>query len=153
IQLVVGSKVTVAFHLLGGPKGVATERVPDLAGALATMNRIYGPQSNITFVNVVNAGGRVVVPEFAQRQPGAGVVFNKTTRTPDWQAITKFRSGAAMFNVFFVGKFDLSDEPFANSAVALTDRFGSTNFVARDCVIQDDLKGAEFGRTLAHEAG
>lgn len=80
--------------------------------------------------------------------------FMKLERAPDWNAVTKNRLAAAHFNVFFAGKIEAVDQsPFDGDPVAMTDTPGKPNFANRDCIMQDDLKGQEFGLALAHEAG
>lgn len=145
-------EVTIAFHFLGGPAGVATKRdKASIASAVATMNDIYQAQTKITFRVVVPGGAPLVVPELASKTQ---LVFLQRERTPDWKAVTKNRSATAHFNVFFAGKIDVFDAgPFAGRAVALTDTPGKPGFLNRDCVVQDELKGIDLGLTLAHEAG
>jgi peptidoglycan hydrolase-like protein with peptidoglycan-binding domain len=150
IQLIVGSKATIAFHFLQGPPGIATQRVANVAPAVAKMNRIYTSQTNIVFGSLSDSGTPLSVPEFAQRSPGTGVNLKTQARTDDWKAITRFRNKAAFFNVFFVGKMNVDGRP---DVPALTDNQASPQFAGRDCIMQDDLKGLEFGLALAHEAG
>jgi hypothetical protein len=45
------------------------------------------------------------------------------------------------------------DTQFPNSAVALSQVFGTANFVRRDICVQDDLRGNSFEITVAHERG
>ena len=56
-------------------------------------------------------------------------------------------------NVFFVGEIVMNDTTFSNSAVALSQVFGTANFVRRDSFVQDDLKGNSLEITVAHECG
>jgi hypothetical protein len=154
MQLIVGTKVTIAFTFLGGPKGIASERPRTLASALAAINRIYTPQTNITFSVLSDSGRTLVVKGLVQRQEGTGVVLKGAERTDDWKQITASRNGDATFNVFFVGKLFVVDFfPLRGTPVALTDTFGKPGFIARDCIVQDDLKGLDLGLVVAHEAG
>lgn len=150
LTLLVGQsrEVTVAFHFLGGPQGVATTRSrASIDAAVAVMNSIYAPQTNITFRN--NGIFPLIVPELAQKK---GLLLRTHEHTPDWTAVTKNRS-AAIFNVFFVGSFGVDDEPFGGDIIALTDGPGRPSFIKRDCIMQDNLRGIELGLALAHEAG
>jgi hypothetical protein len=79
-------------------------------------------------------------------------VFAKGRRTDDWNKITSHRTGAIL-NVFFVGAMSLDDTQFSNSAVALSQVFGTANFVRRDIGVQDDLRANAFEITVAHECG
>ena len=56
-------------------------------------------------------------------------------------------------NVFFVGEIFMNDTQFSDAAVALSQTFGTPNFVRRDTFVQDNLKGNSFERTLAHDYG
>jgi hypothetical protein len=140
--------VKVAFHFLGGPSGVATTRGRNgIDAAIETIKSIYEDQTHITFSSG-GIFGPIVVPELAQK---AVLSLARTKRTDDWIAVVKKRS-AATFNVFFAGKIEVVDTLFKNQAVALTDKPGSSTFLNRDCIMQDDLKGVDLGLALAHEA-
>jgi peptidoglycan hydrolase-like protein with peptidoglycan-binding domain len=154
MQLIVGTKVTVAFAFLRGPKGIASEQPRNLTTALATMNRIYTPQPGFTFNILGDPSRTLVVGGLAQREEGTGVFLKVAERTDDWLQITRFRNAAATFNVFFVGKLFVVDfPPFRGTPIALTDTFGKPGFIGRDCIVQDDLRGIDLGLALAHEAG
>jgi hypothetical protein len=141
-------EVKIAFHFLGGPSGVATTRGRNgIDAAIETIKSIYEDQTHITFSSG-GIFGPIVVPELAQK---AVLSLARTKRTDDWIAVVKKRS-AATFNVFFACKIEVVDTLFKNQAVALTDKPGSSTFLNRDCIMQDDLKGVDLGLALAHEA-
>jgi hypothetical protein len=61
-------------------------------------------------------------------------------------------TGVAMRAFYPVlGEMELSAE-FEHTAVALTETPGKPGFQARDCIMQDNLKGIDLGLALAHEA-
>ena len=145
-------EVTIAFNFVDGPGRVQTKRAEDSAldAVITALNAIYEAQTHITFRRA--PGSRFKVTDLAPRDAKIGVVFEKRQRTEDWNKITSHRTGAIV-NVFFVGEIVMNDTPFSNSAVALSQTFGTPNFVRRDSFLQDDLKGNSFERTLAHECG
>jgi hypothetical protein len=144
-------KVSLAFHFLGGPPGVATTRDrASLSAAVTMMNDIYGAQTRITFTVVGSGGALLIVPELANK---GQLTFLQTKRTEDWNAVIRNRSAAAPINVFFIGKMDVADDLFAGRVVALTDNPTKPGFASRDCFVQDDLKGLALGLVLAHEVG
>ena len=145
-------EVAIAFNFVDGPSLVQTKRSDDfsLDAVISALNQIYELQTHITFRRA--PGSRFRVTDLAPRDAKTGVVFEKGRRTDDWNKITSHRTGA-LVNVFFVGQISLSDTPFSDAAVALSQTFGTPNFVRRDSFIQDNLGGNSFDRTLAHEFG
>jgi peptidoglycan hydrolase-like protein with peptidoglycan-binding domain len=144
--------VTIAFNFVDGQNLVQTKRSDDssLDAVINSLNAIYEPQAHIIFRRA--PGSRFRVAGLASQDPKVGVVFAKGRRTDDWNKITSHRTGA-LLNVFFVGAMSLDDTQFSNSAVALSQVFGTANFVRRDICIQDDLRGNAFEITVAHECG
>lgn len=139
-------QVSIAFHFLGGTSAVATKRDKNsIAAAVGVMNELYQKQTNITFRIAGIDAAPIVVPGL-----DAPPLLSLTERTRDWNAVTKFRSASADFNVFFTAKIDLIGPTIA---IALSSNPRTKQFVSRDCIMQDNLASIEFGRALAHEAG
>ena len=145
-------EVTIAFNFVDGPGLVQTKRAEDSAldAVINALNAIYEPQTHITFRRAPGSRFRVTDLAPTRRQDRGRV--RKATTDRRLEQDHRHRTGAIV-NVFFVGEIVMSDTPFSNSAVALSQTFGTPNFVRRDSVVQDDLKGNSFERTLAHECG
>jgi hypothetical protein len=138
-----------AEHQFEAAIGVGRDQFDSLP-VINSLNAIYEPQTHITFRRA--PGSRFRVAGLASQDPKVGVVFAKGRRTDDWNKITSHRTGAVL-NVFFVGAMSLDDAQFSDSAVALSQVFGTANFVRRDICVQDDLRGNSFEITVAHECG
>jgi peptidoglycan hydrolase-like protein with peptidoglycan-binding domain len=146
-------EVTIAFNFVIGPGLIGTKRSDDrtLDAAVRTMNEVYNAQTHIIFQRV--KGSRFTVPDLESRDPKVGVVLAKGRRTDDWNKIASHRTSGALMNVFFVGTISMADTPFSDSAVGLSQKFGTSTFVARDMFLQDNLRGNPFELTVAHESG
>jgi hypothetical protein len=135
-------QVSIAFHFLGGTSAVATKRDKNsIAAAVGVMNELYQKQPNITFRIAGIDAAPIVVPGL-----DAPPLLSLTERTRDWNAVTKFRSASADFNVFFTAKIDLIGPTIA---IALSSNPRTKQFVSHDCIMQDNLASIEFGRALA----
>ncbi|HZS53464.1 MAG TPA: hypothetical protein VFA65_03605 [Bryobacteraceae bacterium] len=143
--------VTIAFHFLGGPPEVASNRNKNsVAAAVATMNNIYQGQASITFQIAGIDSSPLVIPELQNR----ALHLLQRELSSDWKAVTKRRSANAHLNVFFAGKIFVEDVfPLRGRPIALSSNPRTRQFVSRDTIIQDDLRGVELGVLLAHEAG